>query len=132
MVIKKLDINTWLDEYENPCMPYYTREAIKNELKGRLGTLWSETETDFEKWCVKYIAKNWDLVLDLLTMMAMESRYGRNQEEKIATHLAVKCIAEGSLYADGGFDVSPDTLYHEFDALLSRCRTNVLPREVCP
>ena len=131
MVIGKRDMNDWLDEpLDN--MPRCTREAIGQELEGRLGTLWDEAESDFERWCVRYIAENWDLVLDMLTMMAMNGVYGRNQEENIAMHLTVKCFADGSLCTGGFGDMGTEVVYYRFDTLLSRCRTYVSPWKVCP
>lgn len=132
MVNKELDMDVWLDGDVPADLPRYARKAIEQELSGRLETLWSEADSDFDMWCVKYIAKNWDLVLDMLTVQTMNGVYGRNQEERIATHLTVKCFADGSLKAEGFGNMYAEAVYNKLDVLLSRCRTNVLPLEVHP
>lgn len=80
---------------------------------------------DFQRWAVMYVADNWGLVLDMLTMLAMDGVYGRNQEERIATLLAVRLFATGRWSKQ-------EAVYDTLEAVLARFRTHVVPEEVCP
>lgn len=140
----KMDINNWLDysdEEDIPSdAPLHVRRAIEREQERNmvLSKLWNEVdnhteaENRFERWLIMYIADNWDLVLDMLTMLAMDCVYGRNQEERIATFLTIRIYAHG-------LDTVPELglyrteqVYCKLDTLLSRCRTYVFPKDVFP
>ena len=140
----KMSINNWLDycgEDDIPSdAPLYVRRAIEMEQERNmiLSKLWNEVnyrneaENRFEKWCIMYIADNWDLVLDMLTMLAMDCVYGRSQEERIASLLTVRIYAHGLDQLPELERYSADQVYFRLDTLLSRCRTHVFPKDVFP
>ena len=118
------DFDDWLDGKLPPDAPMHVRKAIAKEQEGRLETALAEAG-DFQRWAVMYVSDNWDLVLDMLTMLAMDGVYGRNQEERIATLLAVRLFATGRWSKQ-------EAVYDTLEAVLARFRTHVVPEEVCP
>ena len=140
----KMSINNWLDYYSEDDIPFdaplYVRRAIEREQERNmiLSKLWNEVnhrieaENRFEKWLIAYIADNWDLVLDMLTMLSMDCVYGRSQEERIASLLTVRIYAHGLDRLPELERYGPDQVYTKLDTLLSRCRTHVFPKDVFP
>lgn len=116
----------WLDGTLPPDAPMLVRDAIMKEQEGRLGDVYAAADGDLpQRLAVMRAAKDWDLVLDMLTVLAMDGVYGRNQEERIAALLMTRLCARG---ADG----DPEPVYDAMEAVLSCFRTYVDPREVCP
>lgn len=118
------DFDDWLDGKLPPDAPMHVRKAIAKEQEGRLETALAEAG-DLQRWAVMYVSDNMDLVLDMLTMLAMDGVYGRNQEERIAALLMMK------LYAKGVWG-RPEADLNTMEAVLSRFRTHVVPKEVVP
>lgn len=118
------DFDDWLDGKLPPDAPMHVRRAIEEEQEGRLETALAEAG-DRQRWTVMYVADNWGLVLDMLTLMAMDGVYGRNQEERIASLLMTRRYANG-------VGSRPEADYYTMEAVLSRFRTHVMPKEVCP
>lgn len=114
----------WLDGMLPPDAPMHVRRAIEKEQEGRLERAFAEADRGLRRWAVMYVAENRDLVLDMLTMLAMDGVYGRNQEERIATLLAVRLFATGRWSEQ-------EEVYGTLDAVLSRFRTHVVPEEAC-
>ena len=114
----------WLDGALPPDALMHVRRAIRKEQEGRLETAFAEAG-DFQRWAVMYVADNWGLVLDMLTMLAMDGVYGRNQEERIASLLIAKRYGSGA-------GSEPETDYNTLEAVLARFRTHVVPEEACP
>ena len=112
----------WLDGAHPSDAPMHVRRAIWKEQEGRLETAFTEAG-DFQRWAVMYVADNWGLVLDMLTMLAMDGVYGRNQEERIASLLILRRDWSGG---------EPEADYNTLEAVLARFRTHVVPEEVCP
>lgn len=114
----------WLEGAHPLDAPMHVRRAIEEEQEGRLETAFAEA-ADFQRWAVMHIANDWDLVLDMLTMLAMDGVYGRNQEERIASLLMTRRYANG-------VGSRPEADYNTLEAVLARFRTHVVPEEVCP
>lgn len=114
----------WLDGRRPSSAPMHIRRAIEREQEGRLETAFAEAG-DSRRWAVMYVADNWGLVLDMLTMLAMGGVYGRNQEERIASLLIARRYG-------GGAGSEPEADYNTLEAVLARFRTHVVPEEVCP
>ena len=140
----KMSINNWLDYSDEDDIPsdapLYVRRAIEMEQERNmiLSKLWNEVnyrneaENRLERWLIAYIADNWDLVLDMLTMLAMDGVYGRSQEERIASLLTVRIYAHGLDHLPELGLYRTDQIYFRLDTLLSRCRTHVFPKDVFP
>lgn len=115
----------WLDGMLPPDAPMRVRKAIEREQEGRLARAFEAADGDLpQRLAVMRIAKDRDLVLDMLTVMAMEGVYGRNQEERIASLLMTRLCA-------GGADGDPESVYDAMEAVLSRFRTYVDPVDAC-
>lgn len=115
----------WLDGTLPPDAPMRVRDAIVKEQEGRLARAYEAADGDLpQRLAVVRIAKDRDLVLDMLTVLAMEGVYGRNQEERIAALLMTRLCANG---ADG----DPGSVYDAMEAVLSCFRTYVDPAEAC-
>lgn len=118
------DFDDWLDGKLPPDAPMHVRKAIAKEQEGRLEAALAEAG-DHQRWTVMYVSDNWDLVLDMLTLMVMDGVYGRNQEERIAALLMMR------RYANGVGSMT-EAEYYTMEAVLTRFRTHVVPKEVCP
>ena len=113
----------WLDGMLPPDAPMRVRRAVEREQEGRLGDAY-EAADDRRRSAVMRVAADWDLVLDMLTVMAMDGVYGRNQEERLASLLIAKRYGSGA-GSEPGID------YNTLEAVLARFRTHVVPEEEC-
>ena len=116
----------WLDGRRPSSAPMHIRRAIEKEQEGRIRDACRDAGGDRDQLlALMYVADNWGLVLDMLTMLAMGGVYGRNQEERIASLLIARRYGSGA-------GSEPEADYNTLEAVLARFRTHVVPEEVCP
>lgn len=114
----------WLDGRRPASAPMHIRRAIEEEQEGRIRDACRDAGDDRDQMlALMHVADNWGLVLDMLTMLAMDGVYGRNQEERIASLLILRHNWSGG---------EPEADYNTLEAVLARFRTHVVPEEVCP
>ena len=119
-----MDINDWLesDAVDLPCR---ARRAVAEGMDGKLREAWGHADTQAQRWAVCAVSRHYDTVLDMLTEMVMDGVYGRNQEERIATHLTIAEFADARVQG-----LTLAEAYHALDVLLSTMRANVRIEDV--
>lgn len=119
-----MDINDWL-ESDAVGLPCRVRRAVAEGMDGKLREAWNHADTQAQRWAVCAVSRHYDTVLDMLTEMVMDGVYGRNQEERIATHLAIAEFADARVQG-----LTPAEAYYALDVLLSTMRTDVRVEDV--
>ena len=119
-----MDINDWL-ESDAVGLPCRVRKAVAEGMDGKLREAWGHADTQAQRWAVCAVSRHYDTVLDMLTEMVMDGVYGRNQEERIATHLTIAEFADARVQG-----LTPAEAYHVLDVLLSTMRTDVRVEDV--
>lgn len=124
-----MDFNDWLEGLYREDLPCDVRKAIEREQHGRLCTALLDAETDMQRWAIQHIMCNWDLVLDMLTMLAMEGVYGKIQDEQVAAFLTVKWFTDPGPGDERIKDRLVWEVFEELSAAMALFRTSVRPDE---
>lgn len=124
-----MDINDWLEcdwlESDAVGLPCRVRRAVAERMDGKLREAWGHADGQAQSWAVCAVSRHYDTVLDMLTEMVMDGVYGRNQEERIATHLTIAEFADARVQG-----LTPAEAYYVLDVLLSTMRTDVRVEDV--